>query len=223
MLCSEVRKLSKLPGLKWFQSLRKSVGKGRLTHPQHVWTPGPATNTREQFWGNLWRQHNWKASKLLEDRFLVGPAFSHPELKNSVVLGPEQSTLLSVSSATLRDKVKFVKTLSNDNPKPDEEATKLLYCYSCSEFKDEQASTHPAGRPRGQEVRDNGGAHCLAYWGKVPSESGPKLRPRAWAGGRSIREERRKPCTKSRWDPLSSSSLALVSIGCFWIANADVP
>lgn len=109
-------------------------------------------------------KHNWKSQQsFLEDRFLVFGLLSPPELKPSGKQGPEQSTLLSWwSSATLRDKVKFVKTLSNDNLKPDEEATKLLYCYSCSEFKDEQASTHPAGRPRGQEVRVNGGAHCLA-------------------------------------------------------------
>lgn len=136
------------------------MGKGRLTHPQ-VLPPTPVNNSEEIYEGG---KAQLEKPAILFRRPLPGvrPSLT-PELKPSGKQGPEQSTLLSWwSSATLRDKVKFAKTLSNDNLKPDEEATKLLYCYSCSEFKDEQASTHPAGRPRGQEVRVNGGAHCLA-------------------------------------------------------------
>lgn len=127
-----------------------------------VLPPTPMNNSEKIYEG---RKAQLEKSAILFRRPLPGvrPPLT-PELKPSGKQGPEQSTPLSWwSSATLRDKVECVKTLSKDNLQPDEAAAKLLYCYSCSEFKGEQASTHPAGRPRrGQEVGVNGGAHCLA-------------------------------------------------------------
>lgn len=111
-----------------------------------------------------------------------------------------------------------------------EVTAKQLYCYSHLEFKGKQASQRPPSRQaeKGLGSQGLGWGHCLAL-GKVPSEPGPKLRPRPGAEERCQGGEKKPGGKVKVGPPLSSSSLASASSleenpqGFFRIATAQVP